>query len=533
MMLMSTMLQQASAACPGAYTIGAGPGAGGTIPDCDAECGACRCAHNNDFANHVCGTTCGDYCGTTCAGFSCTYTCTVSGTCNQKTDGTTGGAVTDSECGDDFFATAGSTTACAAAPCNMATAADKIACCTAVATCNQKTDGTTGGAVTDSECEAGFFATAGSTTACAAAPCNMATAADKTACCTPSIVPPPPVPAPAPITWPPPPPPPSQQEPTIPSEQQGDQESTPVTTPPLPPTTKPPTPTTDEQQQEEGQQEEDLVPLVTVVPQILAAASIPLGATTMVVTFTPTFRPEAISPGYVATLTDVNGNTATLVVKSVSADGTIEFETAVKCKQGVECDFLSDTTTIDFSEGPETTTLFQKSAGVVQQVDKTGAPEAGGGHEHDHDHDGDGVQDHAGKNGGTQQAKSAKSTGKGGGEGAKKGTKGKENGVASGERAEKGTKGKGNRVASAMFATEHASVGKQRALTTAVFAAAAVVCIAVAAIIVRKVRGKFSEDEYENLEKEFVEAAEGPLLLSPRRCSKMYKHSAKHSTAGN
>merc|ERR1719345_233198 len=433
MMLMSTMLQQASAACPGAYTIGAGPGAGGTIPDCDAECGACRCAHNNDFANHVCGTT--------CAGFSCTYTCTVSGTCNQKTDGTTGGAVTDSECGDDFFATAGSTTACAAAP------------------------------------------------------CNMATAADKTACCTLSIVPPP-VPAPPPFTWAPPPPPPSQQEPTIPSEQQGDQESTPVTTPPLPPTTKPPTPTTDEQQQEEGQEEEDVVPLVTVVPQILAAASIPLGATTMVVTFTSTFRPEAISPGYVATLTDVNGNTATLVVKSVSADGTIEFETAVKCKEGVECDFLSDTTTIDFSEGPETTTLFQKSAGVVQQVDKTGATEAGGGHEHDHDHDGDGVQDHAGKNGGTQQAKSAKSTGKGGGEGAKKGTKGKGNGVASGEGAGKGTKGKGNGVASAMFATEHASVGKQGALTTAVFAATAVVCVAVAAIIVRKVREKNSGYEY-------------------------------------
>ena len=194
-----------------------------------------------------------------------------------------------------------------------------------------------------------------------------------------------------------------------------------MTTPPLPPTTKPSTPTTNEQQQEEGQQEEDLVPLVTVVPQILAAASIPLGATTMVVTFTSNFRPEAISPGYVATLTDVNGNTATLVVKSVSADGTIEFETAVKCKEGVECDFSSDTT-INFSEGPETTTLFQKSAGVVQQVDKTGAHEAGGGHEHDHDHDGDGVQDHAGK-----QAKSAKSTGKGGGEGAKKGTKGKGN----------------------------------------------------------------------------------------------------------
>merc|ERR1712166_1639825 len=238
---------------------------------------------------------------------------------------------------------------------------------------------------------------------------------------------------------------------------------------PLPPTTKPPTPTTDEQQQEEGQEEEDVVPLVTVVPQILAAASIPLGATTMVVTFTSTFRPEAISPGYVATLTDANGNTATLVVKSVSADGTIEFETAVKCKEGVECDFLSDTT-IDFSEGPETTTLFQKSAGVVQQVDKTGAPEAGGG------------QEHAGKNGGTQQAKSAKSTGKGAGEGAKKGTKGKGNGVASGEGAGKGAKGKGNGVASAMFATEHASVGKQGALTTAVFAATAVVCVAVAAI---------------------------------------------------
>merc|ERR1712166_1083810 len=340
-----------------------------------------------------------------------------------------------------------------------------------------------------------------------------------------------PVPAPPPFTWAPPPPPPSQQEPTIPSDQQGDQESTPVTTPPLPPTTKPPTPSTDEQQQEGGQQEEDLVPLVTVVPQILAAASIPLGTTTMVVTFTSNFRPEAISPGYVATLTDASGNTATLVVKSVSADGTIEFETAVKCKEGVECDFLSDTT-IDFSEGPETTTLFQKSAGVVQQVDKTGAPEAGGGHEHDHDHDGDGVQDHAGKNGGTQQAKSAKSTGKGGGEGSKKGTKGKGNGVASGEGAGKGTKGKGNGVASAMFATEHASVGKQGALTTAVFAATAVVCVAVAAIIVRKVREKNSGYEYENLEKEFVDGAEGPSITSPTRV-RMYKHSAKYSTAGN
>ena len=56
------------------------------------------------------------------------------GTCIQKTDGSSGGAVTDGECGDDFFATADSTTACAAAPCNMATAADKAACCTAVAT---------------------------------------------------------------------------------------------------------------------------------------------------------------------------------------------------------------------------------------------------------------------------------------------------------------------------------------------------------------------------------------------------------------
>merc|ERR1712195_340893 len=65
------------------------------------------------------------------------------------------------------------------------TAADKTACCTAVATCDKKTDGSSADAVTDGECGAGFFATADSTAACAAAPCDMdTTAADKTACCT-------------------------------------------------------------------------------------------------------------------------------------------------------------------------------------------------------------------------------------------------------------------------------------------------------------------------------------------------------------
>ena len=42
--------------------------------------------------------------------------------------------------------------------------------------------------------------------------------------------------------------------------------------------------------------------------------------------------------------------------------------------------------------------------------------------------------------------------------------------------------------------------------------------------LVITVREKNSGYEYENLEKEFVEGAEGPL---------MYKHSAKYSTAGN
>merc|ERR1712166_471272 len=93
---------------------------------------------------------------------------------------------TDGECGAGFFATADSTAACAAAPCDMdTTAADKTACCTALATCDKKTDGSSADAVTDGECGAGFFATADSTAACAAAPCDMdTTAADKTACCT-------------------------------------------------------------------------------------------------------------------------------------------------------------------------------------------------------------------------------------------------------------------------------------------------------------------------------------------------------------
>ena len=73
---------------------------------------------------------------------------------------------------------------CASGTCHATT--DLATCCTgtAVATCDKKTDGAATLAVTNAECGAVFFATVGATGACAAAPCDMSSAADKTACCT-------------------------------------------------------------------------------------------------------------------------------------------------------------------------------------------------------------------------------------------------------------------------------------------------------------------------------------------------------------
>ena len=110
------------------------------------------------------------------------------------------------------------------------------------------------------------------------------------------------------------------------------------------------------------------------------------------------------------TLTDANGNKFTSAVKSINADGTIEFEDALECEAGVECDF-SKGITVDFSD-PEAVTdsvteAFQKSspfatavyevwqkdmspvppapaptAAVAAKVDAGGAAKANKGHDH-------------------------------------------------------------------------------------------------------------------------------------------------------
>ena len=85
------------------------------------------------------------------------------GTCNKKADGAEADAVTNAECGGGFFATISATGICASAPCDMSVADDKTACCTAVATCDKKADGTAASAVTTAECGAGFFATVSAT----------------------------------------------------------------------------------------------------------------------------------------------------------------------------------------------------------------------------------------------------------------------------------------------------------------------------------------------------------------------------------
>lgn len=149
-------------------------------------------------------------------------------------------------------------------------------------------------------------------------------------------------------------------------------------------------------------------------------------------------------------MTDANGNTFTSVVSSVNIDGTIGFETPVQCQQGVACDFSSDITIV-FAEA---SAAFQKSGSV--------AVAAGG----DHDHDGDGVQDHAGKSSGKQQ-KSGR--------------------------------------ASAMYATEHASVGKQGSLVVALVALVAVVAVAVVATV-RKL-GKKTADEEVSIEEPLLKMA--------------------------
>jgi len=55
-----------------------------------------------------------------------------SGTCGQKTDGSTGGPVTDDECGAGFFATIGADGQCAYDACDVSPGAvDHSICCTA------------------------------------------------------------------------------------------------------------------------------------------------------------------------------------------------------------------------------------------------------------------------------------------------------------------------------------------------------------------------------------------------------------------
>jgi len=112
------------------------------------------------------------------------------GTCAQKTDGSTGGAVTDDDCGAGFSAIipsptgpcSGYTTACDPSPGGP----DNGACCTANSgTCAQKIDGSTGGAVTDDDCGAGFSATIGATGGCTDGACDLSPGGpDHNGCCT-------------------------------------------------------------------------------------------------------------------------------------------------------------------------------------------------------------------------------------------------------------------------------------------------------------------------------------------------------------
>ena len=67
----------------------------------------------------------------------------------------------------------------------MSVAADKAACCVAVATCGDKDgDGSGTSAFTDSDCGAGFVSnTAASAAKCEGRVCDVSVAADKAACC--------------------------------------------------------------------------------------------------------------------------------------------------------------------------------------------------------------------------------------------------------------------------------------------------------------------------------------------------------------
>ena len=110
-------------------------------------------------------------------------------TCGDK-DGAGGNsdAVSDAECGEGFiYNSANSASTCAGTTCDISgTAADKSACCVALATCGDK-DGAGSGtaAVTNADCGAGLiYDTGSSSSTCAGTTCDVSSSgSDKSTCC--------------------------------------------------------------------------------------------------------------------------------------------------------------------------------------------------------------------------------------------------------------------------------------------------------------------------------------------------------------
>ena len=220
-------------------------------------------------------------------------------------------------------------------------------CSATTATCAAKCDGSIVDAVTDGDCGPGAYATASSTAACAAAPCDMAIAADKTACCT-----------------------------IIPAGSYGSLLRTPapIFLPGWAPTQAPvPVPVTAATQ----------ASVATAAPVPAAPASalgtgITLSTSFNAVAFvtpigeffsiavpnTPTDTLiTKVEIGFIIQLTDINGNTFTSVVTKVNPDNTVEFADTVTCSSGGgvdDCSF-SEGAAIAFWEGPAASKSFQKA----------------------------------------------------------------------------------------------------------------------------------------------------------------------------